>query len=134
MRQASYISAPQVKRGYINMSVSIYPPGHAQVKTRTHEIFPRFPQVKRVNTNKHHEQTSNTRIGQKIGCTAARIMVSRSPPHDFRQQYLQGFNTVPITLSGITNNQQKEVLADRKVDKDPDKTRLHARQTLTLAS
>ena len=69
-------------------------------KTRTHGISPRFPQVKRVNTNKHNKQTLKTRIGQNVACTAARIMASQSPPHDFRQQYLQGFNTA-LTLSGI---------------------------------
>ena len=54
----------------------------------------------------HGITTPKTRIGQKVACTAARIMASQSdhgitiPPHDFRQQYLQGFNTA-LTLSGI---------------------------------
>ena len=42
--------------------------------------FPRFPQVKQVNTNKHQEQTPKTRVGQKIACAAAKIMASKSPP------------------------------------------------------
>ena len=61
--------------------------------------------------------------------------------------FVQGFNTVSILNRGksnqqyqiqtqkkITNNKQKQVLADREVGKDPDKTRLHDRQKLTPAS
>ena len=69
--------------------------------------FSRFPQKRRVNISKHSEQIPKTQIGQKVACTAARIMASQSdhgitipPPHEFRQLYLQGFNT-PLTLSGI---------------------------------
>ena len=67
------------------MPVSTYPRGHAQVENQDIWNFPRFPQVKRVNINKHQEQTPKTRVGQKIACAAAKIMASQ-PPHDFRQQ------------------------------------------------
>ena len=69
-------------------------------KLKTGQI--EFPPVSAGKTrqHKHNEQTPKTRIGQKVACTAARIMASQPPPHDFRQHYLQGFNTA-LTLSGI---------------------------------
>ena len=128
------------------MPVRTYPRGHAQVKTRTHGIAPRFPQVKRVNTNQHQEQTPKNRIGQKVACTAARIMASQSSPHDFRQQYYPVLILESSQIKEAISNphpkinkrkQQRtkaaQVLAARKVVKDPDETRLHDRHTLTPA-
>ena len=63
------------------------------------EFSPNFPQVKRVNTNitnKHQKPE----LARKLLVLRRGTWHHNPPPHDFRQQYLQGFNTA-LTLSGI---------------------------------
>ena len=116
--QTLQISEPQVKHGYTNMPVSTYTRGHPQVKTKTHGIFPRFPQVKLGNTNKLQEQTSKTRIGQKIACTAARIMASHTPPMIFdsstRRDSTQYHSHYPVLILESSQIKQYQIHTQNK--------------------
>ena len=53
-----------------------------------------------VSQHQKHELARKLLVLRRGSWHHNRIIVSQSPPHDFRQQYLQGFNTA-LTLSGI---------------------------------